>query len=102
MGWLDVPWKSSYLHSVTANDHTDYTQKPITENKGADKQTSMVNANPRFIADKIIMLMFYDSDQYVTSSQSILFRWNKSSNRRILTGTEFNYDTTQLQTQEPA
>ena len=95
MGWLDVSGKMSYLHSVTANDHADNTRKTITENKGVDKRrTSVVNADPRFVADKMIVPMFYDSDQYVTSSQSISFRWNKSSNRIVLTGSEFNYNTT--------
>ena len=94
IGWLDVPGKMSYLHSMTTNNHADNTWKPITENKGADKRwTRMVNANPRFVANKMIVPMFYNGDQCVTSSQNI-FSWNKSNNRRILTGSEFNYNTT--------
>ena len=86
MGWLDVPGKISYLQSVTTNDHAN------------KQQTSVVNADPRFIADKMIVLMFYNSDQYVTSSQSILFKWNKSSNRRILTGSQHGTSIRCLQT----
>ena len=63
MGWLDVPVKMSYLHSVTTTDHADNTRKPITNNKGANKeQTSVVNANPRFVAYKMIMPVFHDGD----------------------------------------
>ena len=95
MGWLDTPGKISYLLEVTDNNHADNTRKPITDNAGAAKRgSSVVNANPRFVADKLFCPVFYDGDEYLTWSTDVSFKWNKDSNRRILTMSEHNYNAT--------
>ena len=94
-GWLDTPGKMSYLLEVTADNSTSDTRKPITDNVGASKrQLSVVNADPRYLADKLFCPIFYDGDQYLTSSTDVSLKWNKDSNCRILTMSEHNYSGT--------
>ena len=63
MGWLDTPGKMSDLFEVTANNHADNTRKPITNNVGASKhRSSVVNADPRYMADKLFCSVFYNGD----------------------------------------
>ena len=95
MGWLDTPRKMSYLLEITTNNHANNMRKPITDNIDTSKhRSSVVNADPRYMADKLFCPVFYNRDKYLTLSADLSFKWNKESNHRILTISEHNYNTT--------
>ena len=71
MGWEHKAGHEKYLHKVTVDDSANDTRKPITDNDGAYKRIkSIVNVNPHYCIEKMLMPFFNSGDQYVPTNNS--------------------------------
>ena len=71
MGWEDVPDKIKYLHSVMADDNLGNTRTPINANTAAKKRIdSIVNADPQYCIEKMLMLFFNSGDHYIPTNNT--------------------------------
>ena len=92
MGWEDVPDKRQYLHDVTDDDNANNTRAPIIANTGTKKRIdSIVNADPQYCIEKMLMLFFNSGDQYIPTNNTLRMKFTRESQHKFLTMSEHKY-----------